>query len=90
MDAVQLVSIGLIYFLLQSVGVRYLKDGWYMAAVLAAPLLATMICFGIVGIQLGVPGAETLMALALPLGIAYLVVVMTLRAEAQLFQHQRN
>ena len=88
MDAVQLVSIGLVYFMLQFVGVRYLKDGWYLAAILAAPLLATLIAFGIVGTQLNIPGSGWIMAWALPIGIAYLTFVMTARVIAQAFQQQ--
>ncbi len=90
MDAVQLVSIGLVYFALQLIGVRYLKDGWYFAAILAAPLLATMICFGIIGIQLNIPGAGSIMVLALPVGIAYLMLVMAARLIAQFLQQEKS
>lgn len=90
MEAVQLVSIGLVYFMLQFLGVRYLTGGWYHAAVFAAPLLATLICFGIVGTQLGIPGSETGMALALPIGIAYLTLVMVLRVLTQIVRQQKS
>ncbi len=90
MDVVQLVSIGLVYFTLQLIGVRYLKDGWYFAAILAAPLLATMIGFGIFGVQMNIPGAAAVMALALPIGIAYLTLIMAARVISQMVQQQKG
>lgn len=90
MDTVQLIFIGITYFMLQFVGVRYLSGGWYSAAVLTAPLLATMICLGVLGAQLNIAGSGVLTALALPVGIAYLTSIMAIRVLTQLWQQRES
>ncbi len=85
MDPVGLVLFAMGYIALQSFAIFQMKGLWLRAAVLPVPVLCGLLVLSVAAGLFGVNGAEVAAVVAVPIGIVYLLALLTIEFVARLF-----
>ena len=83
MDPIGLMSIGAIYVALQVFSILSLDGMWLRAAIMTVPVLCALLVISVSLGLFGVPGAEIGALVAVPLGIAYLGILLPMAQVAR-------
>ena len=90
MDPVGLVILATIYVALQVIAVVRLDGIWLRAAIVTVPVLCALLVISVSLGLFGVQGAEIGAVAAVPLGIAYLTILLPVAQLAKLFRPSTN
>ena len=85
MDPAGLVMFAVGYIALQSFALFQMKGFWLRAAVLPVPVLCGMLVLSVTAGLFGVNGAEVAAVFAVPIGIAYLLVLLVIELFVRAF-----
>ena len=86
MDPMALAFVALIYVCVQGAVLLRFSGAWRIAAVFPVPALCVLLILSVIGGLFGVNGSEIASIIAVPLGLAYLILLMSAAQLARLFR----
>ena len=86
MDPIVLATVALVYVSLQGAALARFTGPWRVAAIVPVPALCALLIVSVVGGLFGIPGSEIASIIAVPVGLIYLIGLISVAQLARLFR----